>query len=77
MNVPRSNKLKGAHIVRSASWNALREAAMRLPEGAAGQMIYHDGFEWVLLDPPLGGGVHVLSHNCIRPSWLATWRCAT
>lgn len=76
IDVPSSKTLKGAHIVRSASWNKLREAALRLPDGYSGAMIYHDGFEWVLLDGPTGSGVHVLSHNGTAPSWLATEACS-
>ena len=75
IEVPKSNAFKGAHIVRSKSWNALREAAMRLPDGDAGAMIYHNGFEWVLLDAPTGG-VHVLSHDGTAPKWLQTEACS-
>lgn len=76
IEVPKSNAIKGAHIVRSKSWNALREAAMRLPDGYAGAMIYHNGSAWVLLDGPTGSGVHVLSHDGTKPSWLATEACS-
>jgi hypothetical protein len=75
MNVPKSNALKGAHIVRSSSWNAMREAAMRLPEGSAGDIAVHNGSEWVTLPAPSGDGRHVLSVYGTTFSWLATTAC--
>jgi hypothetical protein len=75
MNVPKSNKLKGAHIVRSASWNAMREAAMRLPEGSAGDIAVHNGLGWTVLPAPDGSAPHVLSISGTTFSWLATTAC--
>lgn len=75
IEVPKSNAIKGAHIVRSKSWNALREAALRLPDGYAGAMIYHNGSAWVVLASP-SGGVNVLSHDGTAPKWLATEACS-
>ena len=75
IDVPSSKTLKGAHIVRSASWNKLREAALRLPDGYSGAMIYHDGSAWVVLAAP-SGGVNVLSHDGTAPKWLATEACS-
>ena len=75
IEVPKSNAIKGAHIVRSKSWNALREAALRLPDGYAGAMIYHNGSAWVVLAAP-SGGVNVLSHDGTAPKWLATEACS-
>jgi hypothetical protein len=47
-----------------------------LPDGEAGDLLYHDGSEWSRLPSPSGSGVFVLSHNGIQPSWIATEECA-
>jgi hypothetical protein len=75
MNVPKSNSLKGSLIVRPKSWNALRDAAMRLPEGNKGDIAVHNGSEWVTLPAPSGDGRHVLSVYGGSFSWLATTAC--
>jgi hypothetical protein len=47
-----------------------------MPAGQAGDMLYHDGSEWVRLPSPSGSGVFVLSHNGTVPSWIETEGCA-
>jgi hypothetical protein len=47
-----------------------------LPAGKAGDMLYHNGTEWVRLPSPSGSGVSVLSHNGTVPSWIETEECA-
>ncbi len=47
-----------------------------LPGGILGDMLYHDGTDWVRLPSPSGSGIFVLSHNGIVPSWIATQECA-
>jgi len=46
-----------------------------LPDGQAGDMLYHDGTDWVLLPNP-GSGIHVLSHDGTAPSWIETEECS-
>ena len=46
-----------------------------LPDGVQGDMLYHDGNEWVRLSAPSGSSVFVLSHNGTIPSWLETEGC--
>ena len=49
----------------------------KLPSDAAvGDMLYHNGSEWVRLPSPSGSGVFVLSHNGTVPSWIETEVCA-
>ena len=46
------------------------------PIGILGDMLYHDGTDWVRLPSPSGSGVFVLSHNGIVPSWIETEDCS-
>jgi hypothetical protein len=43
--------------------------------GVNGDMLYHDGTDWVTLAKPSSSGVFVLSHDGTVPSWLATEEC--
>jgi len=47
-----------------------------LPDGEAGDMLYHDGTDWVILPAPSGSGISVLSHNGTVPSWIETEDCS-
>jgi len=47
-----------------------------LPDGEAGDMLYHDGTDWVILPAPSGSGISVLSHNGTVPSWIETEECS-
>jgi len=47
-----------------------------LPDGEAGDLLYHDGTDWVILPAPSGSGISVLSHNGTVPSWIETEECS-
>ena len=47
-----------------------------LPDGEAGDMLYHDGTDWVILSAPSSSGISVLSHNGTVPSWIETEECS-
>jgi hypothetical protein len=49
---------------------------LMLPIGIMGDMLYHDGNNWVRLPPP-SSGVFVLSHDGTKPSWIETESCDT
>ena len=46
-----------------------------LPEGELGDILYHDGESWVVLNPPSSSTVHVLASSGNAPYWLATEEC--
>ena len=47
-----------------------------LPSGVVGDILYHDGNNWVRLPAPSGSSISVLSHNGTVPSWIETEECA-
>ena len=51
-------------------------AVTGLPDGVAGDILYHDGNNWVRLPAPPSGYISVLSHNGTVPSWIETEECA-
>jgi hypothetical protein len=47
-----------------------------LPPGVEGNILYHNGTEWIALSNPSGSGTSVLGHNGISAFWLDTSECA-
>jgi len=44
-----------------------------MPEGSAGDILYHDGSEWVSLSAPSAPGddaINLLTHNGSAPAWV-------
>jgi hypothetical protein len=48
---------------------------LMMPIGIMGDLLYHNGTEWVRLPPPSGSGVFVLSPDGNLPSWIETESC--
>ena len=48
-----------------------------LPSGSLGDMLYHDGTDWVVLNKPSAGGNNaVLRHNGTAPYWEKPVDCS-
>jgi hypothetical protein len=69
-------QISGSKLQENFEYLDKKESANGLPDGKAGDMLYHDGNNWVRLPAPSGSGVFVLSHNGIVPSWIATEACS-
>lgn len=46
-----------------------------LPDGVEGDILYHDGYQWVTLNRPASYVTHVLAISGVTPYWLATEDC--
>jgi len=68
-------QISGSKLQENFEYLDKKEVGSGLPAGQAGDMLYHDGNNWVRLAAP-GSGVFVLSHNGTVPSWIATEACS-
>jgi hypothetical protein len=48
---------------------------LMMPIGIMGDLLYHNGKNWVRLPSPRGSGIAVLSHDGNLPSWIETESC--
>jgi hypothetical protein len=68
-------QISGSKLQENFEYLDKKEVGGGLPDGKAGDMLYHDGNNWVRLTAP-ASGVFVLSHNGTVPSWIATEECS-
>ena len=69
-------QISGSKLQENFEYLDGKEAGSSLPDGEAGDMLYHDGTDWVILPAPSGSGISVLSHNGTVPSWIETEECS-
>ena len=69
-------QLSGSKLQENFEYLDKNVAATGLPSGVAGDILYHDGNNWVRLPAPPSGYISVLSHNGTGPSWIETEECA-
>lgn len=63
---------QGGHAGRKISLTGTLDT---LPTGVEGNILYHNGTEWVALSNPSGSGTSVLGHNGTTVLWLDTSEC--
>jgi len=68
-------QISGSKLQENFEYLDKKEASNSLPDGKAGDMLYYNGTDWVILPAP-SSGVFVLSHNGSTPSWIATEECS-
>ena len=69
-------QISGTKLQENFEYLDKNVAATGLPDGVAGDILYHDGNNWVRLPAPPSGYISVLSHDGTVPSWIATEECA-
>jgi hypothetical protein len=63
---------QGGHAGRKIS---LAGTLDTLPTGVQGNILYHNGTEWIALSNPSGSGTSVLGHDGTSAFWLDTSEC--
>ena len=63
---------QGGHAGRKISLTGTLDT---LPTGVVGNILYHNGTEWIALANPSGSGTSVLGHNGTSAFWLTTSEC--
>jgi hypothetical protein len=70
-------QISGSKLQENFEYLDKKQAGEQLPVGILGDLLYHDGKNWVRLPPPSGSGIAVLSHDGNLPSWIETESCDT
>jgi len=74
VNPPRT--IRGEHYIDELDGQQAVDST-GLPDGAAGDVLYHDGTDWVVLNKPSAGGNNaVLRHNGTAPYWEKPVDCS-
>lgn len=66
-------QISGSKLQENFEYLDRKEAGSSLPDGEAGDMLYHDGTDWVLLGAPgtpSSGYKWTLQHAAAVPEWV-------